>query len=249
LPLPTPVPDLPPDLVEGAMLLPDRSAILPLLPRGGMVVEVGVAIGTFSRQVLDACRPAQFVAVDMFRLHELPEFWGKPPAEYFGGRTHREWYEAQFGAEIAAGRMRVLEGDSAAQLETLPDASVDIFYIDADHTLPAVRRDLEVAERKIRPDGWMVINDYILVDQLGAQEPYGVIYATHEFMRAQGWAMHYLALQTSMFCDVVLRRADQPRPGRARIAALEEQVAALRASTSWRVTAPLRAAARLLGLG
>ena len=255
LALPSPVPDLPPDLVHGALLLPNRAAILPLLPQGGCVVEVGVALGTFSRALLDACHPSRFVAVDTFRLHALPEFWGRPPTEYFGSRTHREWYEAQFAAEIAAERMHLLVGDSATQIETLPDASVDVFYIDADHSLPAVARDLAVAGRKIRPDGWLVVNDYILVDQLGACEPYGVIYATHAFMREHGWAMHYLALQTNMFCDVVLRRADLPRPGgEDRIAALEaanaalrQEVALLRASTSWRVTAPMRAAARLLG--
>ena len=86
--LPTPTPPLPSELVEGASLLADRDAILPLLPRGGRVVEVGVALGTFSRQLIEVCRPAEFVAVDDFRLPELPVFWGHPPAHYFGARTH-----------------------------------------------------------------------------------------------------------------------------------------------------------------
>lgn len=249
-----PVPTLPAELVEGALLLPDRDAILPLLPRRGTVVEVGVGVGGFSRQLIERCRPVQFVAIDNFRLHELPAFWGRPPAEYFGGKTHGAWFRDAFAAEIDAGRMQVLEGDSAEQMERLADASVDVFYIDADHTYPAVKRDLDVAVRKVRPDGWLVLNDYVLVDQLGASEPYGVIYAAHEFMLQHRWAMQYFALQASMYCDVVLRRADLVCNAAARQAALvaenaalRREIAALRNSTSWRVSAPMRAVGRLLG--
>jgi Methyltransferase domain len=249
--LPPPVPPLPAELLEGAMLLPDRGAILPLLPQGGTVAEVGVALGDFSRRLIDTTRPARFVAVDSFRLHELPEFWGRPPAEYFGGKTHGAWYRDRFAPEIDSGRMLVLEGDSAEQMEHLPDASVDILYIDADHTYPAVKRDLDVAVRKIKPDGWLAINDYVLVALLGEAEPYGVIYATNEFMLQHRWAIQYFALQTNMFCDVVLRRAEltqaSPAAVKAENAALRREIAMLRNSTSWRLGAPMRAVGRLLG--
>ena len=245
--LPKPVAALPGDLVEGATVLADRDALLPLLPRGGTVVEVGVALGTFSRKVIDACQPALFVAIDNFRLHELSEFWGQPPSHYFGAKTHAAWYRDQFAVEIASGRARIIEGDSAAGMDQLADASVDVFYIDADHTYEGITRDLAVAIRKIKPDGWLVINDYVLVDALGAAEPYGVIYATNEFMLRHRWAMQYLALQTNMYCDVVLRPADLAPPLRGRLAALEYENTVLRNSTSWRVTAPLRSFARLFG--
>ncbi len=247
--LPAPVPGLPAELVESACVLASRDRILPLLPRGGHVVEVGVALGHFSRKLIDACAPAHFTAIDSFRLHELPSFWGHPPSHYFGNQTHAAWYSDKFGAEIQAARMHILQGDSAAEMEKLEDASVDVFYIDADHTYDAVKRDLAVAGRKIHPDGWLIMNDYILVDGLGAAEPYGVIYATNEFMLSQNWAMQYFALQTNMYCDVVLRRADRVLDVHARLAALEAEIALLRNSTSWLVTAPLRAAARKMRKG
>ena len=149
--------------------------------------------------------------------------------------------------------MRVLEGPSALVMEAIGDASADVIYIDADHSYEGIRADLAVAIRKIRPDGWIVINDYILVDQLGARTPYGVIYATNAFMVEHRWAMQYFALQTSMYCDVVLRRADLVPTAASRHAALVAEIAALRrdigiikASTSWRISAPLRAAGRLV---
>jgi hypothetical protein len=258
--LPAPAPPLPADLVEGARLLPNRDAILPLLPQYGTIAEIGVALGGFTRKIIDCCQPAEFIAIDTFRLNELPIFWGRPPVEYFCGKTHLAWFQDSFAPEIGAGTMRVLEGDSAEQMESLPDASVDVFYIDADHSYASVKRDLNVVIRKIKPDGWLVINDYILIDQLGAEGPYGVIYATNEFMLEHRWAMQYFALQAHMFCDVVLRSCDlagtrltasemENAKLRAEVSALRSEIAALRNSTSWRISSPIRAVGRVLGHG
>lgn len=256
--LPAPVPSLPGELVRGGRLLPGRDALLELLPREATVVEVGVALGGFSRPLIDFCRPAQFIAIDSFRLHELPSLWGRPPPEHFGGKTHLAWYRDLFAADIDAGRMQALEGDSGEQMEWLPDASVDVFYIDADHAYAPVRRDLAVAVRKIKPDGWMIVNDYVLIDQLGAEQAYGVIYATHEFMLEHHWAIQYLTLQPNMFCDVVLRRPEfidarlatmevENAHLRREVRALRSEIAALQNSGSWRMSYPIRAVGRLLG--
>ena len=259
MPLPAPVPALPARLVNGAMVLPDRDAFLPLLPKNLVICEVGVGLGGFSRSMNAVCQPRHFIAIDNFRLHELPEFWGHPPAHWFGAKSHADWYRDSFAAEIQAGRMSVIEAGSHLGMEQLEDASVDVFYIDGDHGHEAVRRDLAVAARKIKPDGYLWINDYILVDQLGSDTPYGVIYATNEFMIARDWVMQYFAFQTSMFCDVVLRRADHWRPsdsGAAEMARLKAENYSLRkhndmllASTSWRITSPLRAAGKWLRPG
>jgi hypothetical protein len=249
--LPPPVPPLPPHLIAGATLLSDRNAILPLLPKGKVIAEVGVAVGDFSARLMSVCEPARFIAIDTFDLHKLPLFWGRPPAAWFGAQTHGAWYRAHFAK--ACPDVRVLEGDSAAMIAALEDASVDIFYLDADHAYAAVQRDLAALLPKVRPDGYVILNDYILIDQLRAEQPYGVIYAAHQFMLEHGWAMQYFALQTNMFCDVVLRRAELVTPLGTRLAALQQENVALRreaellrGSTSWRLTAPLRAAARML---
>ena len=158
--------------------------------------------------------------------------------------SHADWFRARFAGDVASGRLHVMEGDGAAMLERLDDASIDVFYVDADHSYECVRRELEVIARKVKPDGYIVLDDYILVEHLHATHLIGVIYAAHEFMIAHDWALHYFTLQTNTYYQVVLRRADQPPPAVAlerECAALRAEVAALRGSTSWRVTAPLRA--------
>ena len=241
--LPPEAPDLPERLVSRAGVLGSRDAILPLLPRGAVIAEVGVGLGDFSAALLAVCQPRQFVAIDNFALHHEGDLWGRTPAEVFGTRTHLDCYEARFAAPLRAGRMRILIGESADCLERVEDQSLDVIYIDADHRYEFVARDLAVAARKIRADGWIVVNDYIMVPTLGASIPYGVVHATHEFMLAHDWGMQYLALHSRMFCDVVLRPAallgDEP-------AALRAEIAALRSSTSWRLTSPLRSAATMI---
>ncbi len=244
--LPPEAPRLPEHLLRGSTLLADREAILPLLPKAAVFAEVGVGTGGFTRTVLAACAPSRFVAIDEFRLHELPELWGQPREAVFGDGTHLDLYRAHFAGPIAAGKMQVLQGDSADCLAQLDDASLDIVYIDADHRYEAVRRDLALARRKVRAEGWIIVNDYLMVAELGAALPYGVVHATNEFMIEQDWGLQYMALQTRMFCDVVLRPRRLIRDAATENAALRAEVGLLRGSTSWRITRPLRAVGSLL---
>jgi hypothetical protein len=51
----------------------------------------------------------------------------------------------------------------------------------------------------------IVIANYIMSDYLSKSD-YGVIQATNEFMVENRWEMIALALPSSMFCDVAIRR-------------------------------------------
>jgi hypothetical protein len=153
-----------------------------------------------------ACRSRRFLTIDRFDLHELPTLWGVPTIEQFGGRTHGKFYLDRFKDEIARGQLEVIEGDSAAAILALPDEGVDLFYVYADHTYEAVRRDLAATLPKVKPDGWIIMNDYTPADIGCSNEPYGVIQATNEFMVAHGWQMVYFALAYVMYCDVGLRK-------------------------------------------
>lgn len=219
-----------------------------------MIAEVGVALGTFSEAILNACRPRRFLAIDRFDLHELPALWGVPTSEHFGGRSHGDFYRRRFASDIACGRLEVIQGDSSAVISALPDGCVDLFYVDADHTYDGVRRDLEAILPKVKPGGWIVMNDYIPAEIGLSNEPYGVIQATNEFMIAHRWELVYFAFAHVMYCDVALRRMGcvagdislDAEPLKAKVAALEHALAATRQSTSWRITAPLRACRRLI---
>jgi len=201
--------ELPPELLAEAGVLPSRKHLLEKLPTGRVFAEIGVGLGIFTRGVLKTCRPSHFLAVDNFQLHQIEVLWGKPTLELFEGKTHRAYYESLFIDECSSGRMTVREGDSAEIIRSLPDQSVDILYLDADHSYEGVKRDLAEVDRKITRDGFLILNDYTFLENVGSKGEYGVIQAGHEFMVAHGWQMVWFVLQPYMFCDVCLRRLDR----------------------------------------
>jgi len=202
----TPAAILPPHLLAHARVLPGREDILPLLPKNAVIAEVGVAFGDYSNLFLKVCEPSRFLAIDNFTLHEYPFVWGLSRAARFGTETHEQQFRRRFAAEIADGRMEVLAGDSVAMLNSLPDASLDVVYLDAEHSYASVKRELAAILPKIRADGWLILNDYTMADYGGSLAAYGVIQAAHEFMIAENWEMQFLALHPLMYCDIALRK-------------------------------------------
>lgn len=191
--------------VAGAALFADREAALEMIPPGGRIAEIGVALGDYSKVMLDKLRPSRFDAFDLFRLHEVEKFWGKSSFEWFSGRTHKEYYAQQFRTAIEAGVMQIHEGDSSRLLAGMPDASYDMIYIDGDHSYEGVLRDAQVAARKLAPGGFLVFNDYVMTDHVTGA-PYGVVPVVNELCANHGFAVAYFALQRDLFCDIALHR-------------------------------------------
>ncbi|MCQ8239947.1 class I SAM-dependent methyltransferase [Rhizosaccharibacter radicis] len=247
--------EIPPHLLSAARVVASRRDMLHRLPRNCAFVEVGVGIGVFTHEVMTICAPRSFVAIDDFGLDRVELLWGRPSAEVFEGWGHQGFYEHRFEREIGTGLVTVIRSGSAAGIAALPDDSVDVIYVDADHTYDAVRADLQACLPKVKSSGRIIVNDYVLTPADASGLRFGVIDATNEFMIAHDFAMEYFVLQQDMFCDVVITRsANINRAGfnqtdehaAAVRRGLERRIAELERSSSWRITAPLRRASRLL---
>lgn len=210
VPVPPPAPPAPPPSqglfqqhVEGALLYADRHEMVRRLnlPKGAAIAEIGVALGEFSEFLLAELQPTIFHGIDLFRMHESPVIWGKPSTELFDNMTQLDFYKRRFASE--GDRVKIGVGLSYDVLETLDDASLDMIYIDAGHDYDDVKRDAEVAVRKIKPNGTLIFNDYVMND---GQAPYGVVQAVNELVLNSDWKVIGLALQRHMFCDIALRR-------------------------------------------
>lgn len=169
-----------------ARLLPDRDHILPLIPIGSRVAEVGVGFGDFSRKILDVVKPRVFVAVDLFNLHEASGRRGAGNRKLFGAATHEAFYRWRFKQEIDEGIVQVRRGLSHVMLEQLPDDGLDLIYIDASHAYARVKRDVDAGRRKLRPGGLLAMDDYERSDPFGLSI-YGVKHAAHELCLNEGW--------------------------------------------------------------
>jgi hypothetical protein len=128
--------------------------------------------------------------------------------------------------------------------------SAEVIYIDSGRDYAEVARDLAAAVRVVTPDGWIVLNGYAAGEPGASGVAWGVIQAVHAFMVQADYEMAYLALGPGMVCHVALRRigvAQSILSVQQENAALLATLQGMRASTSWRVTAPLRAVLSWVG--
>ena len=195
-------PTLAAEHVEGARLFATREDLLLglELPPHPKIAEVGVALGTFSRFLIDRFAPSEFHAFDLFKLHEDAMLWGKPTAEVLDGKTHANFYRDSMGDSVI-----IHEGPSAETLKRLEDASLDLAYIDAEHTYNEVLRDAGQCARAVKTEGILVFNDYIMHDPF-VRADYGIVPVVNEMVVNQGWRVIGFALQKHMFCDIAITR-------------------------------------------
>lgn len=188
-----------------ARLFAERSGLLTAIAKNGVAIEVGVALGGFTQEILRICEPRLFYAIDTFALHTLVSFWGQSSARVLEGDDHETFFRRKFALEIRSGRMIPRPGMSQEVLPTLSHNKADLIYIDASHLYEDVREDIRQAARITKPSGTIILNDYILYDHIEGVE-YGVVQAVNEFVETGEWWITGFAFQQQMFCDVAIQR-------------------------------------------
>ena len=164
--------------------MPHRTVLLDRLPKGGIVAEVGTLHGEFAREILRIVEPRELHLIDQEiqpRVREMAE-----------DASLRD-------------RLHVHHSDSVVALESFPDEYFDWIYIDAQHTYEGVKRDIGAARLKVKANGLLVFNDY-LIWSYQEMQPYGVVAAVNELCIEDNWELVYLALRYHMYCDVAVRR-------------------------------------------
>lgn len=179
------VPMLTEQYLQNCRVVPHREFILRKMPHAGVAAEVGVQTGFFSRAILDICQPSRLHLLDI----DLGSF---SIAE-------------QFTSEIERGVVDLHEGDSSTMLSQFPDQYFNFIYVDGDHSYDGVKRDIQAAITKVKPDGYLIFNDYTYWSPVECMR-YGVMQAVNELCVEDGWEMVYFALAQYMYCDVALRR-------------------------------------------
>ena len=137
-----------------------RSELLSRMPKGGICAEIGVWRGNFSRQILEATRPAELHLVDPWAY--MPNL----PLRGYGGRVAKSQRDmdamARDLAESFAGDARVVvhRMTSAEFFASTPER-FDFIYIDGDHRYEAVLADLTAAWTVLREGGVLAGDDFL----------------------------------------------------------------------------------------
>lgn len=103
--------------------------------------EIGVKRGVFTQHILKHVPGSTMIAVDP---------WA--PCDYYPDWPHEAHFaEFQFRTAGKAVTVHRMTGHEAAPL--VPDGSLDFVFIDADHSLPAVKQDIADWLPKVRGGG------------------------------------------------------------------------------------------------
>lgn len=195
--------DLPIKVMPNCKLLPNRDAALALLPKGGIVAEVGVAYGDFSRKIIDTIHPEKFYAVDSYGLGPGDDLWGTQILTSSKMR-HEEFIKNKFKNEIEQKIFIIKKGFSWDVLETFEDNYFDYVYLDAGHDYDSVKKDVTVLYKKLKNNGIIQFNDYCLFDWI-ENVPLGIIRAVDELLVNSNHEILYYCLQKEGFHDIVVK--------------------------------------------
>lgn len=183
-----PAPQLADRNIRNCRIVESRYKILEFLPSNGIVAEIGVDQGLFSKSILQTCSPKKLhlIDIDLGRLDQ-----------------------SNVRDAIADGRCELHGGDSSSMLMQFPDAYFDWVYIDGDHYYEGVKRDIDAAKAKIKPGGLLAFNDYTVWSAQGMTHC-GVARAVNEFCLAENWELLFFSFQSMFYNDVVIRKIMVP---------------------------------------
>lgn len=146
----------------------------------GDTVEIGVASGDFSLDMLKW---------DM-GLHYMVDNFGKIPNQTGDGGYDSPWHEENYKKTLEKikpyeNRAIILRGLSMEMAKHVPDNSVVLINVDADHSFEGCMNDISIWWSKLKVGGIMAFHDYEM-------EHYGVKKAVTLFAETMGLEIHLL---------------------------------------------------------
>jgi len=128
-------PELPQALLDACRLVRNRHDMIDLLPKNGVIAEIGTDRGAFAREMLAKCTPQtlHIFELDISRIHA-----------------------PNIDTELQAGQVEIHEGDSFENTSAMPDGTFDWICIDGDRSYEGVLRDITASLPKLREGGLLV---------------------------------------------------------------------------------------------
>ncbi len=140
-------------------------AIIKRLPPHAKVAEVGVLLGVLSEYLLRQRSDVDLRMIDSWQTADKqPEAYratGDAHANHTdAARVADHRRQAANRARYFPGRAHIMAMSSADAAAKVPSGSLDLVFLDADHSYPGVREDLALWVPKVKPGGWIGGHDY-----------------------------------------------------------------------------------------
>lgn len=147
------------------------------------IVEVGVFKGEFAKELIKIFSPKKIYLVDIFQGHA--KSGDKDGNNYQVVNLDNEFIKLKKEYDTNPS-VDIIKSDSKTFLKELPDNSIDLIYIDGDHSYEGVKNDLQLSFSKVKNNGYICGHDYI--------EPRfkGVVRAVNEFCEENNLTIKYI---------------------------------------------------------
>lgn len=187
-----PVPEIGYEYLQHGKLLATREQLLSQLPQHGVVAELGVDHGDFSKKILKINQPAKLHLVDVWKSERYPEHLFHEVSQ-------------KFQEEIQEGKVIINRGLSTEVVNLFEDNYFDWIYIDTAHSYAVTKAELTSYLPKMKKGGIIAGHDFI-VGEIDVPWKYGVIEAVYEFCVEQGWEIIYLTMERGISPSFAIKK-------------------------------------------
>lgn len=153
------------------------------------MAEIGVFRGKMSAELLSRVNKLFLYMVDNWLDEALQPTHYRETGDYHAhlnaARQSHNKRKALEATAFAESRREVLHMESAEAAARVPDGSLDLVFLDGDHSYFGVRSDIDTWLPKLRPGGWLGGHDY---GHTGKYE-FGVERAVDEAVSQNGWVL------------------------------------------------------------
>lgn len=179
-----------------------RRDLWKLFTKPGKAVEIGVAEGNFSEDMLKWTFKGVLestigppdpmpLAFPVLKKLYMVDRWRSVPTQAGDAAMPPEWHNSNLirvkeRTRKYGKRAVILRGDSVEMAERIPDGSLTLVYVDGNHSYEGVFEDAKIWHPKVKDGGFMAFHDYL-------NPNYGVNQAVKDFCRQNGYEIHDLS--------------------------------------------------------
>ena len=173
------------------------------LPNATNVAEINVHFGQITKLIFDIIKPKKHYAIDLFNTHEYKHIWNNNVPDSFKDKTDYQFYSHKFNKEFKTGKLIILQGATCEMLGNLPDNEIDIFVFNSDSVYEILKSEVELAMKKLKPEGYFVFLKYIYFNHRTKQFP-GVVQVVNELCVKGKYKLAHFAIDPFGLYDVAI---------------------------------------------
>lgn len=163
--------------IQNGSILSNRKHLLEVLPKNGIIAELGVDNGYFTEQIIKISNPKKLYLIDTWSSERY-------------NQNRFELVKKNFSEEIKSKRVEILRSNSVEAAKLFQNNYFDWIYIDTDHSYVTTTQELNAYESKIKTNGFICGHDYVM-GNWSKSNKYGVIESVNQFLIKKNWKLVY----------------------------------------------------------